>query len=328
MGEKGVNLTGISYAKPSLFEIVAQESLASILEPAFGKVVSVLAGHNPEKYGWLLRWNDEAFLLLNGALQNYYLNRHNASFSEKFYGLKRVAVTDTNTTSILSRKQKIASLILLVLFPYINRKLEALKREYTDEEPSNNLPKWKINLIKGLIKVYTVCDVIREVAILQNLLLYISGKSNYPSPLLRLISVTLSYSFVRPTVVITDLLYKIKDGTFTWGDGGTIFEEVAAKSLEVGAFFLRFLQWWDNEIYAKSLTDLPTPVPPTIPEEAKKLRGLCPICKNAFRNRTALATSGYIFCYQCILPVIQRYGKCPVTNYPATEDDLIRLYVQ
>lgn len=41
MGEKGVNLTGTSYAKPSLFEIVAQESLASILEPAFVKFVTV-----------------------------------------------------------------------------------------------------------------------------------------------------------------------------------------------------------------------------------------------------------------------------------------------
>ena len=91
-----------------------------------------------------------------------------------------------------------------------------------------------------------------------------SGKSNYPSPLLRLISVTLSYSFVRPTVVITDLLYKIKEGTFTWGDSGTIFEEVAAKSLEIGAFFLRFLQWWSNENYDKSLTDLPTPMPPNV----------------------------------------------------------------
>ena len=41
MGEKGVNLTGTAYARPSLFEIIAQESLSSILEPAFSKLVTV-----------------------------------------------------------------------------------------------------------------------------------------------------------------------------------------------------------------------------------------------------------------------------------------------
>ena len=96
------------------------------------------------------------------------------------------------------------------------------------------------------------------------MLLYISGRSNYPSSLLRLISVTLSYSSARPTVVIIDLLRKIKEGTFTLRDSATVLEEVAAKSLEIGAFFLRFLQWWNNENYERSLTDLPTPVPPTV----------------------------------------------------------------
>ena len=41
MGEKGVHLTGTAYVRPSLLEIVAQKSLASILEPAFSKLVSV-----------------------------------------------------------------------------------------------------------------------------------------------------------------------------------------------------------------------------------------------------------------------------------------------
>ena len=119
-------------------------------------------------------------------------------------------------------------------------------------------------MIRTVVKVYMICDVIKELTILHSMLLYISGRSNYPSSLLRLISVTLSYSSARPTVVIIDLLRKIKEGTFTLRDSATVLEEVAAKSLEIGAFFLRFLQWWNNENYERSLTDLPTPVPPTV----------------------------------------------------------------
>lgn len=36
----------------------------------------------------------------------------------------------------------------------------------------------------------------------------------------------------------------------------------------------------------------------------------------------------YVFCYQCILRYVQEHGKCPITNYPAKEDDLVRLYVE
>lgn len=41
MAEKGAHLTGTAYIRPSIFEIIAQESLASTLEPAFKKILSV-----------------------------------------------------------------------------------------------------------------------------------------------------------------------------------------------------------------------------------------------------------------------------------------------
>lgn len=41
MAEKGAYLTGTVYNKPTIFEILAQKSLASTLEPAFKKVLSV-----------------------------------------------------------------------------------------------------------------------------------------------------------------------------------------------------------------------------------------------------------------------------------------------
>lgn len=41
MAERGAYLTGTIKSKPSIFEIVAQESLSSTLEPAFKKILSV-----------------------------------------------------------------------------------------------------------------------------------------------------------------------------------------------------------------------------------------------------------------------------------------------
>ena len=41
MAEKGAHLTGTAFIKPSIFEIIAQESLASIVEPSFKKFLSV-----------------------------------------------------------------------------------------------------------------------------------------------------------------------------------------------------------------------------------------------------------------------------------------------
>lgn len=41
MASRGVNLTGLSLAQPSVFEISSQESLASVLEPAVKRVLDV-----------------------------------------------------------------------------------------------------------------------------------------------------------------------------------------------------------------------------------------------------------------------------------------------
>lgn len=134
MAEKGAHLTGTAYIKPSIFEIIAQESLASTLEPAFKKILSFLVSFNPERYGHILQWADEGYLIFNAFLQRYYLKKYSASFSETFYGLKRVAVVDSQLKGNLSHKQQIVSLILIVIFPYLKNKLAQLSSRYKLEE--------------------------------------------------------------------------------------------------------------------------------------------------------------------------------------------------
>ena len=38
-----------------------------------------------------------------------------------------------------------------------------------------------------------------------------------------------------------------------------------------------------------------------------------------------MSTSGFVFCYTCILPHVQRYGHCPVTGVPMTAEQASRV---
>lgn len=329
MAEKGAYLTGTINAKPSIFEIVAQESLASTLEPAFKKIISYLVAINPHRYGWLEKWSDEAYLVFNGALQYHYLKKYSASFAETFYGLRRVSsVADSNGK--LSTKEEIISLLLLVLFPHFRNKLFRLAERYRFDAADGKVPKkqWQILIRRLVINGHTIFHVTYECLILYRYLTYMAGLSKYPTPLVWLASVTMTYASTEKFLTITDFLNKVRTGTFNFGDAVDLGGRLFTRSLELGAFFLQFLRWWNQENYYTNLMALPTPPPPMIPKIALQYKGLCPICKQTRRIHTALPVSGYVFCYQCILGYIQEHGKCPITNYPANEDDLVRLYVE
>lgn len=53
---------------------------------------------------------------------------------------------------------------------------------------------------------------------------------------------------------------------------------------------------------------------------------LCPLCHAPHHTPTVLASSGYVYCYSCIVPHIRRHKQCPVTLLPTQEHQIIRLY--
>ena len=76
---------------------------------------------------------------------------------------------------------------------------------------------------------------------------------------------------------------------------------------------------------------LPIPPPPMPPcvlngADARLDKHSCPICREPRINPTA-ATSGYVFCYKCLISHLRRQGEfCPVTGMPCPEDRVFRLY--
>ncbi|XP_032645553.1 peroxisome assembly protein 12 isoform X2 [Chelonoidis abingdonii] len=76
MAEHGAHLTAASASddRPSVFEVVAQDSLMSAVRPALQHVVKVLAESNPGRCGFLWHWFDEIYTLLDLLLQQHFLS--------------------------------------------------------------------------------------------------------------------------------------------------------------------------------------------------------------------------------------------------------------
>jgi Pex2 / Pex12 amino terminal region len=79
--------------------------------------------------------------------------------------------------------------------------------------------------------------------------------------------------------------------------------------------------WWSGS------PDIPPPPPAVpLPNENGVPTGACPLCRRVNRRKPTASSSGYVFCFTCILDYIQRHRKCPITGGCCKETDLIRLY--
>lgn len=175
------------------------------------------------------------------------------------------------------------------------------------------------SIIKGHIIFFTLCKSLEVFSYI----LYISEESIYPSFLLRLLRITLTYSEPQPTHSIMDLLSKIKQNSFTVDDGWDIFQRSVTRSLELSAFFLQFFSWWSQENYMTDIMSLPSPPPPnvkisTIVEYSNYERKYNIIlCCDRYRKqrydtkvpvRFATCLNVYIQCLWCL-------GKCTIICY-------------
>ncbi|NXD82870.1 PEX12 protein, partial [Halcyon senegalensis] len=352
MAELGAHLTAASAGddRPSIFEAVAQDSLMAAVKPALQHLVKVLAESQPGRCGFLWHRFDEVYLLLDLLLQQHCLAGCSASFAENFYSLKRIPTGGCRrqplATAGLPKRQHWKSLLLLVLVPYLKGKLEKLvsrlreEDEYSIHPPSSS---WK-RFYRAFLAAYPFVNMTWEGWFLIQQLCYILGKAQHHSPMLRLAGVRL----VRLTAEDVQALEKRSAGATSCQTqslktqvqsavrkalGGIAFS--LSTGLSVGMFFLQFLDWWyssENQETIKSLTALPTPPPPvhlnhgTAPALLPKLKTVCPLCRKVRVNATALATSGFVFCYRCVYTYVKSHQRCPVTGYATELQHLVKLY--
>lgn len=347
MAERGAHLTTAAAAvedRPSIFEVLAQDSLMGAVKPALQHAVKILAESNPDRYGILWRKFDEIYAVLDLLLQHHFLSRTSASFSENFYGLKRVGGDSTQAAyQGLRRRQHLRSLLLLALLPYLRTKLEkVLACQKEEDDFSIRLPQsFTQKMYRAFLAVYPYVCMAWDGWTFFHQLLYVFGKTRTHSPLLWLAGVKLSYltahdirsldlkptgPALSPSQSIGEKLHRVLS-TMVGGVAVSL-----STSLSLGVFFLQFLEWWyssENQSNIKSLTSHPTPPPPLHLEDQDSSHTnnkVCPLCRKLRTNDTALATSGYVFCYRCIYMYIKANHRCPLTGYPSELQHIIKIY--
>lgn len=350
MAEAGAHLTATAATEqPSIFEVLAQESLMEAVRPALRHAVKVLAESNPSRFGFLWRSFDELYLLLDLVLQNHFLSTCSASFSENFYGLKRVSGGRRLPIRLgLHGKSHWRSLVILCLVPYLRAKLEAtLARQRDEEDFSIRLAQSRSQrLYRAAVAAYPYVSSAWQAWIFCQQLLFVFGVIKTHSPLLWLARVKLAR---LNTQDIRDIERRSSStgapagGSLvqrTWWLMSQAVKGVAVSlstSLSLGVFFLQFLEWWyssDNQSTIKTLTTLPTPPPPLHLQqdggEDTTRMGTdtrnCPLCRKLRVNATVLSTSGFVFCYRCIYTYVKANRRCPVTGYPTELQHLIKIY--
>ncbi|KAF9924854.1 ubiquitin-protein ligase peroxin 12 [Linnemannia zychae] len=81
---------GAQQDRPSLFELIAQDKMREMLEPALRYVIAVYAQRYPRYLIRIVNRYEEFYAVLMFFVERHYLREYGASFAENFYGLKRV----------------------------------------------------------------------------------------------------------------------------------------------------------------------------------------------------------------------------------------------
>ncbi|KAF2754364.1 hypothetical protein EJ05DRAFT_456477 [Pseudovirgaria hyperparasitica] len=132
--------SGFDGLKPSLFELLSEQQLSSLLPPSLRYLLAVSAHRHPRYLLRILNSFDELYALLSLLVERHFLRTYGGSFTENFYGLKRErvlqvrggevpraqlgAASDVRATLKLRRQDVWANLAIMVGVPYIKRKLD------------------------------------------------------------------------------------------------------------------------------------------------------------------------------------------------------------
>lgn len=296
-------------SSPSAYEILLERSLSKGLRDAFRHLVKALASNQPDRFRLLHVYFDELSLLINFVFEGLHLRTYGATFAENYYHIQRERSSKTDKPQ---RPAVALSLIAISLLPYLRTKLDKFYEKLDDMEFNGNLNLENKPITSLFFKCYPIFKSIADLTTLAYFVRFAVEDSQIPSPLCHLFGI----KFVRKNSNETD-----KTGFLPSLAKGVNF------FLTSSALFIQFLdQWYSQESSRWPLLAVNIPDPP----EERKLPncspGICPMCLKNRRNETVLRSSGIVFCYECILDFVQRYQKCPVTGYPTSANQLVRIY--
>ncbi|XP_064405987.1 putative peroxisome assembly protein 12 [Halichondria panicea] len=306
--------------RPNFFELVANEAMQEALRPAFQYISKVLVQSRPDLFNWLWRFSDELYTMLESTLQLYFLTHYGGSFSEQFYSLRR-SPANLHGNETLGRRKIVLSLLCLCAVPYLKVKLDRLFSVLQEEDDQLSIGWWSGSLKYSYFSLYPYLSALWQSVQLLFRLRYLFAQTSYYSPLLWLAGVTLKRQSGLPSDAVS----------------GGWMSNVIGSLAPLGVFSLKFLEWWyssEKSTAVRMMTSLPVPPPPKSIQPSSGGGGvrvptnplLCPLCLGKRAEPTTIASSGYVFCYACILHYLRENHCCPITALPTTEKQIIRLF--
>ncbi|KAG6866500.1 hypothetical protein C0991_003044 [Blastosporella zonata] len=291
---------GTDPLKPSLFELVAQEQLRDLLQPALKYVLAVFAQSYPRYLLRIVNRHEEFYAAIMLLVERYYLRKYNASFSENFYGLKRrrrpymetprvkAAVGGIPSGEALRSREITRSLLFLVGVPYLRAKAQdyyeelggGVSADVLDENvgtrqiralTENTL---KARLKRGFKAAYPWLNTSYEVWLLICNMAYLFDGTPFYRPWLAWIGVDLrrlgSEDFRAAALAAQKTLSPDKRrGVLAWIRHSLISSphlllDSLRLLLPTAIFFVKFLEWWYSPgSPARSLST--SPLGPAVP---------------------------------------------------------------
>ncbi|KAF4379861.1 hypothetical protein F8388_012658 [Cannabis sativa] len=351
--------------RPTFFEMAAAQQLPASLRGALTYSIGVLALRRPFLHK-VLDYEDEFFALLMLVLETHSLRTTDASFAESLYGLRRRAVdirvkkdnTHLNSGSGinhsgLKRRQKVLSVVFLVILPYLKSRLHSIYNREREARLQATL--WghedeRFNDFnttdRGDDSLVLSATTVTESSVRAQLLKKIQRIIGACYPWVHASSEGLSFSYQLLYLLDATGFYSL--GLHALGihvcratgqelmDTTSRISKIRSRERERlrGPPWLKMMEWWyqSAEERMSAPTVYPPPPPPPTPQVAKEGlplppdRTLCPLCSQKRANPSVVTVSGFVFCYACIFKYVSQYKRCPVTLLPATVDQIRRLF--
>ncbi|KAK6915322.1 Pex, N-terminal [Dillenia turbinata] len=352
-------------ARPTFFEMSAAQQLPSSLRAALTYSLGVLALRRPFLHK-ILDYEDEFFALLLLVLETHSLRTTDASFAESLYGLRRRAVkirvkkdsspadmSDQIQHSGLEKRQKVLSVVFMVVLPYLKSKLHAIynkEREATlqaslwghgddryeygenyDGEGSSlvsgrsldrNAP-IREHLMKRIQKIVGACypwlHAGSEGVSFAYQLLYLLDATGFYSLALHALQIHVCRATAQELMDTSSRISRIRSHERERLRGPPWLKALQGALLSCTYTVLDYAQTGliAAVFFFKVAKDgIPLPLD----------RKICPLCSQKRANPSVLTASGFVFCYACIFKYVSQYKRCPITLMPANVDHIRRLF--
>ncbi|KAI0999920.1 Peroxisome assembly protein 12 [Podosphaera aphanis] len=285
--------------KPSLYELISEAQLASLLPPSLRYLLTVATHRHPRYLLRVLNSFDELYALLMLVVERHYLKTHGGGFTENFYGLKRekaLSVGEIRRASIAAPSHVREALVLknvdiwknlavMVGLPYLKRKLEEsyelnaprtlLGANYNRMPVNPSLKQRFMHYYRWFLRnIYPSINAAYYFSLLVFNVAYLFDNSKYHSPFLWLIGTRLrklsatDYQAIAALDASPNSTGRMRSsGISSLQLGVTRVLGSLKILLPTSIFALKFLEWWHASDFASQLSkkagekiELPPPI--------------------------------------------------------------------